>query len=219
MTRTLNSPVALERSELTYLYEIHHSGGILRLTNASRDLTALTFTWTAVGGALVHDSAPDTVDRRAQAVQLTLFGVSQTIISLIQNQQFRGRLIKIYLVHGDPDTAVIGTPDLIFQGRQNGDYKIREDRDHEGTTSGGNVTVETRISADLSAINVKQSCRCNVQSHEEFLRRSGVASPDDKFFDRVLSLMNQDIFWGTAAPEPARFAQHRGQDSDAREGG
>jgi hypothetical protein len=32
------------------------------------------------------------------------------------------------------------------------------------------------------------------------LRRSGVASPDDKFFKRVITLQNKDIYWGRFAP-------------------
>ena len=201
MTRVLNSPVGDERSEFTYLYEIFHSGGVVRLTNASRDVEALTFTWTAVGGALLQGPVPDVADRKAQGVELSLFGVSQTIISLIQNNQFRGRLVQIYLIHADPDTGVFGVPDLIFRGRQNSDYKIKEDRDHDSTGSGGTVTVKTRVSSDLAAINSKISCRCSVPSHEEFLRRAGVGSPDDKFFDRVLSIMGTSVFWGSENPE------------------
>lgn len=201
MSRTLNSPIADVRGEFTYLYEITHSGGIIRITNASSDIIALSQTWTAVGGALIHSMAPDVADRKAQGAELELFGVSQTIISAIQNNQFRGRPIKIYLVHINPDTGVVGTPDLIFQGFQNGDYRVTESRDRESPSSGGTVTVRTRISSHLSAINSKQSCRCNVHSHEELIRRSGVASPDDKFFERVPTIMNKDIFWGTATPE------------------
>lgn len=197
MARTLNSPVAGARAEFVYLYEINHSAGVVRLTNSSSDVVALTFTWTAVGGSLLQGATPDLPDRRGQGVELTLYGVDQTIISIIQNNQFRGRLIKIYMVHFDPDTGVIDTPDLIFRGRQNGDYEITEDRSSDSTTSGGLVTVKTRISADLSAINIKQSCRTNVHSHEEFLRRSGVVSPDDKFFERVSTIMNKGVPWGT----------------------
>ncbi len=200
MARTLNSPIGDQRGEFTYLYEINHSGGIIRVTNSSSDIVALTFTWLALGGSLIHDEAPDVADRKAQSVELSLFGVTQTIIAAIQANQFRGRLIKIYVVHFDPDTGVIDTPDLIFQGRQNDDWKIIESRDNEDVKSGGLVTVTTRISADLSSINSIQSIRCNVHNHEEFLRRSGVGAPDDKFFARVPTIMNLDIYWGTSTP-------------------
>lgn len=201
MARTLNSPIGVQRGEFVYLYEINHSGGVVRLTNSSADIVALTFTWTAVGGALIHGGAPETTDRKGQSADLSLYGVDQTIISLIQNNNFRGRLLKIYLLHNDPDTGVQDTPDLIFQGRQNSDFKVTEDRSYDSPESGGGVTVTTRISADLSSIDQKVSTRCNVHSHEEMIRRSGVGSPDDKFFERVASLINKDIFWGTDAPE------------------
>lgn len=202
MSRTLNSPVADQRGEFVYLYEIEHSGGTIRVTNSNADVVALSQTWIAIGGSLIHSGAPDTSDRRAQGIELSLFGVNQQIIAAIQNNQFRGRPITIYLLHFDPDTGVQDTTDLIFQGRQNGDYRVTESRDHESTSSGGVVTVTTRIGADTAMINRKVSTRCNVNSHEEMIRRSGVASPDDKFFSRVASLEGKPIFWGTPNPEP-----------------
>ncbi len=200
MSRTLNSDVGAERAEYAFLYEINHSGGVIRLTNASRDVVALSFTWTAVGGALLQGAVPDVADRKAQGLDLSLFGVSQTVISLIQNNQFRGRNILIYLIQGDPDSGIFGTPDLIFRGRQNSDYKITEDRDPDSPESGGTVTVKTRISADLSQINNAMSCRSNVPNHQEFLRRAGLSTSDD-FFERVFSIMNTTVFWGTADPD------------------
>lgn len=201
MVRTLNSPIGDQRGEMAYLYEINHSGGVLRITNASVDIVALTFTWTAVGGNLVHSGTPETPDRKAQSAELSLYGLDQTIIQQIQNNQFRGRLLKIYLLHWDPDTGVQDTPDLVYQGRQDGDYQVTESRDPESTESGGIVTVMTRITADLAAINQKMSTRCNTHSLEEMLKRSGVASPDDKFFERVPALVGKDIYWGKQAPE------------------
>ena len=202
MARTLNSPVAEPRAEFVFLYEINHSGGVIRLTNAPADVVALSQTWVAVGGSLIHGEAPDIPDSKAQGIMLTLYGVDQTITGVIQSNQFRGRIVKVYLVHFNPDTGAIYTPDLVFRGRQNGDYQVSEDRQSDSTESGGSVTVKTRITSDLSAIKSKQSCRCNVHSHEEFLRRSGVGSPDDKFFERVASITDKTIYWGQATPEP-----------------
>tara|TARA_R110000851_G_scaffold203781_2_gene355679 strand:- start:1313 stop:1972 length:660 start_codon:yes stop_codon:yes gene_type:complete len=201
MARTINSPITDERGEVVYLYEINHSGGVLRYTNSTADVTALTFTWTAIGGAMIHSGATESSDRRSQGVQLRLFGVDQSITSSIQSNQFRGQVIKIYLLHFDPDTGVQDTPDLIFQGRQNSDFRVKETRNFDNPDSGGTVTVTTRVSADLSSINTKVSVRCNVHSHEEMMRRSGVGAPDDKFFIRVSSIMGKNIYWGSFAPE------------------
>ncbi|KKN45115.1 hypothetical protein LCGC14_0686170 [marine sediment metagenome] len=215
--RTLNTAVDAERLEFTYLYEINHSGGTIFITNASRDIVALGETWTAVGGALLQGPVSDMSDRKAQGVELSLWGVSQTIIALIQLNQFRGRTILIYLVGGDPDTGAFTTPDLIFRGRQNSDYKITEERDHDSTTSGGSVVVKTRISSDLSQINTKMSCRCSVPSHQAYLSRAGL-DPDDDFFERTLSIMNTAIYWGTENPDlpeptPQNIWANRGGDN------
>ncbi len=204
MARTLNSPISDQRGELVYLYEIHHDGGgsPLRLTNSNSDITALTFVWSATGGRLIHGGAPEVTDRRGAGVEITLYGVDQTIVQQIQNNQFRGQVFRIYMLHFDPDTGVQDTPDLIFLGRQNGDYKGKTSRDPESTESGGQLTLSTRISADLAAVNQIVSVRTNVHSHQEMLRRSGVASPTDTAFERVLSIQNQEIRWGDSPPEP-----------------
>lgn len=200
MTRTQNSPVADVRGEFVYLYQIEHSGGILRLTNSSAAIVALSETWTAVGGGLVHGPVRETDDRRGQGVILTLSGVDQTIVSAVLTNNFRGFPLLIYLLHFDPDTGAQDTPDLISHGRQNSDFKFHETRDPSSQASGGRVTVTTRISADLAEINQIVSIRCSVDNHQEMIRRSGVASPTDTFFERVTSLMNKPVFWGTDSP-------------------
>ena len=225
MTRTLNSPIADQRGEFAYLYEMHSlnvsTPEVLRITNASADVTALSETWTAVGGALVQGGAPETGDRKAQGMGLELYGLDQTIIQQIQNNQFRGQILRIYLIHWDPDTGVQDTPDEVWTGRQNADYKVTESRDPDSTESGGIVRVSTRITADLASVNSKVSVRSNVASHEEFLRRSGVGAPDDKFFERVASLSSKAVYWGTTNPElppPPDITYDEGADYEGGEG-
>lgn len=210
MARTINSPIADQRGEFVYLYEINYGGGgVLRVTNSSADIVALASTWTAVGARLVHEGAPDNRDQRAQGTNLQLYGVDQTITNLIQAQNFRGHMLAIYLCHFEPDTGVIDTPDLVFQGRQNGDWSITETREPGSTESGGTVTVSTRITADLASVNSKVSVRSNVISHEQFIRRSGEAAPDDKFFQRVRGLSNLTIYWGRTGPSRATVGTDR----------
>lgn len=201
--RTINAPISDQRGEFVYLYEVNHSGGVLRVTNSSANLTALSEDWTAVGARLVHEGAPERPEQKAQGTNLMLYGVDQTITNLIQANNFRGYLLSIYLLHYDPDTGAIDTPDLIFQGRQNGDWQVTETRTPGSTESGGQVEVSTRITADLASVNAKVSTRTNVVSHEQFIRRSGtlVGNPDDKFFARVRSLVNKTIYWGKMAPD------------------
>lgn len=199
--RTINAPISDQRGEFVYLYEVNHSGGTLRVTNSSADVSALSNTWTAVGARLVHAGAPELTEQKSQGTNLMLYGVDQTITNLIQANNFRGYLLSIYLLHYDPDTGVIDTPDLIFQGRQNGDWQVTETRTPGSTESGGQVEVSTRITADLASVNAKISTRTNVVSHEQFLRRSGVSAPDDKFLARVKSLVNKTIYWGKMAPD------------------
>ena len=153
--------------------------------------------------ALLHGSPVEVGDRKAQGVELRLYGVNQQIISAIQNNQFRGYMAKVYLLHYNPDTGVANTPDLLFQGRQNSDYKVTESRDHTSTDSGGTVTVSTRITGDVALMNRKVSTRANVPSNQDMLRRKSLTATDT-FFSRVASLAGKDIYWGTGEPMRAR---------------
>jgi hypothetical protein len=192
------------------LYEINYSGGgVLRLTNSSGDITALSQTWTAVGAQLVHGAPEETTDRKAQGVELELYGIDQTITDAIQANNFRGHVLRIYLLHFDETTGAQDTPDLLFVGRQNGEWRVQETRDHSNQESGGAVSVRTRVTADLAQINAKVSTRSNVRSHEEMIRRSGVASPTDLFFFRVKSLANKEIWWGPTNPERSDYTSPR----------
>ena len=205
MTRTINATgYDDQRAEFVYLYELRYSSGTLFLTNASADIVVLGQTWDSTNGHIVHEPTSEQGDSRAQGVSLDLFGVDQSIISVILANNFRGRLARIYLMHFDPDTGVAQTPDLIWQGRQMGDYEIEEDRDSD-ISGGGSVRVTTTIASSLSVLNVVSSVRANVVSHREMLRRGGLAVVD-KFFERVPAIMSRELLWGTEQVHKGRFA-------------
>lgn len=199
MSRSLNSPVDNERSEYVYLFDIEYSGGTIYLNTGSTDIDYGGNTYVAASGTLIHDSIEETSDRKAQQVRLQLWGVDQSIISTILSENFRGRSVVIRLLHIDPDTGVIGTPDELFIGKQNGDYTVRENRDETGAVT-GTVTVETRIKSAIGSLYNTNSVRSNVLSHQEMLRRAGISPTNDTMFERVPDLVATSISWGVPVP-------------------
>lgn len=203
MTRVLNSTVGAERSEYIWMYRLEYSGGSVYLNSGSRDVSFEGNNYVAAKGILQHDSISETGDRRAQQVTLRLYGVEQSILSTILSNNFRGRRAWIYLAHYNPDTGVLGTPDLLFVARQNGDYKVTEERNAEGELT-GTVSVETQLVSALGSLEHTNSVRANPISHQEMLRRAGVTPTNDTFFERVPSLVEAQITWGIFVANPGR---------------
>lgn len=207
MTRTLNSPVDEQSSEYCYLYELDYSGGTLYITNFSGDLSYGGNTYEALGGNLIHEPINETEDRKAQGITLKLFAVDQTVISTILNNQFRNYEARIYLVHFDA-SGVMQTPDLVWKGRQYGDYQGTEDRDYEG---GGACTLQIKIASPLNYLDIPNGVRCNVNSHNEMLRRAGQSiDPLDDFFIRIPSISGVNIYWGTETPTTPSWSRYGG---------
>lgn len=201
MTRSLGvdlqAVVSAERAERVYLYELEYSNGALRITNAPADIEWNGFTWDALGGLLIHESVNESRDMRQQGVRVELSGVEGSIISRILNNNFKGRPARIYLCHLDMETAeIVGEPHLVFRGRQNSPYIVREEHDEDGS---GTVTVETRIVSILARIQATLPIRTNVKAHSELLRRAG-ATLGDLFFVTVPEIVNKKIYWGREAP-------------------
>lgn len=216
MTRTLNATTyGNQRREFIYLYALDYSGGSLYFTTGPADVVFDSNTYQAVGGAILHEPIPETADRKAQGITLNLFGVDQTVIAAILLNQFRGHDCRIYIQHYDPDTGVAETPDLIWRGQQDGDYKITENRDDDGRTQ--SVSVSTRVTSAMAVTNVMRSVRSNISSHQEMLRRAGL-STTDLFFGRVATLADKNIYWGTEAPDPASGTRP-GRGEGGKEGG
>lgn len=195
MSRTLNSPVGDQRGELVYLYELEYSSGTLYLTNSSADISWNGNTYVALGGQTLHQEVSEIHDRQAQGVRMTLFAVNQSIISTILQHDFRNRVAKIYLVHFDPDTGVMDTPDLIWSGRQHGDYQIEEEIGEEQSTA----RITTRIASAMAMLEHPRSVRANVTSHNEMLKRAGVTTGDN-FFKFLPAIQGKPFMWGSETP-------------------
>ena len=198
MTRTLNSPVGDQRGEYVYLYEFRYSGGDVFINSGSTDILFGGDTYIASLGLVAHDTIIETSDRAAQQLRVQMGGVDQSIISTVLTNNFRGYPVFISLVHFDPDTGVIDTPDLLFVGRQNGDYVVTEEHSPDDSTQ--SVVIETRFKSALGSLSNINSVRSNSLSHQEMLRRGGIAATADKFFERVASIERKQVYWGQPTP-------------------
>lgn len=195
MTRTLTAgmqtEVAAQRSTIVYLIQLESSGGTTRLTTAPVDIAWDAQTWEGIGGLLAFGGVEEGPEASASGVELSLSGVDQTIISVLLNNNVRGREVRIWLAHL-LDTGLIQPDPLeIFRGFQNAEYNISETRDPEQP---GTIIVRTRVQSRLSVLGSPTAVRTNEVSHNDMLERAGLTT-GDTFFRNVSTLAGSDLNW------------------------
>jgi hypothetical protein len=170
------------------------SGGTTRLTTAQQDVLWDGNTYSAVGGALSLNAPSETGDPSAQGLQMTLSGVSQTIISDLLNNDMRGQDCTLYFGQVLLSTGVVATdPIQTFTGLLNETWQVTE---QPGLgTDAGTVTISTAAISDIARYLFARGVRSNVTSHNDMLDRGGLAV-GDTFFSRIPGLVGKTVTWG-----------------------
>jgi hypothetical protein len=153
--------------------------------------------WLAVGvggTSLGLGAFSETNDFAAQALELSLDGVDQSIIAVLNNNFFRSQPIDIWRVWINPSTGQVAASILMFSGLQNDEYTISESR------SGNNedvqtCSVSTRVMSSIAYLQRANEILMNTDSHNAYLRRAGVTTRDDSF-KNVTEIVGRDILWG-----------------------
>lgn len=193
--------------DVVHLIRIKYWDGALeqevRLTDAISDLSidvgSGAETWTGTGLLLSIGAVDESADLDAPGIDIAFDGVNQSIISVIANNQFRGRAITIWRVWLDPATGLIKSPGTgpvqIFDGYQNEPYSISESFTEQPDV----VAVSTRAVGAISRITKLRSVKTNLTSHREMLEAAGL-SFSDTFFQHVPGLEGKEIYWGRDEP-------------------
>ena len=107
--------------------------------------------------------------------------------------------------------GVVGSPLMLFPGRQSGDYEWAEERDEEGA-SHGTVEIMTRVASVLADLQRARQCLSNVVSHNAMLDRAGLAT-GDTFFANIGGIPSRVHWEDHVDPETAARdeAERRGE--------
>lgn len=201
MSRSIDSSLQTDLSAaaatLVALIELQFGGGTTRITTAVQTLGWNSQTWTAVGGALAFPSGiPESSDPAAAGLPVELSGVDQSILALLLQEEAIGRTVKVWYAHLNATSgAVVGTPLLIFQGTMDEDWAIEESR--PDPPAAGTVTISTRFTSRLATLDRQNAVRCNVESHNAMLVRSGdYSGTDDTFFQQTALVAGTPVYWG-----------------------
>lgn len=209
LSASAEEQVLASTSTSAFLIELHYTDSddasqVYRITTASQNIVTSgagsdipDSEWEGVGlptgeTLLGIGTAEESNDMRSGgSLSLTLQGVNQDAISILQNNFFRGHKVLIWKAWFDGDGAL--TADLLFwKGYQNEAWEIEEQREYDQ----GSVTVSTRLVSRLAALTVLRAVVTNVNSHRQMLSRAGLATTDTGF-QTIPTIVGKTFYWGT----------------------
>ena len=216
MTRTIdNNPIGPAPIDVVHLIRLKYWDGAaeqeVRLTDAVSDLdidinpTSTVETWTGSGVLFSISSVAESADLDEPGVDLVFDGVDQAIISVIMNNNFRGRQIEVWRVWLDPalgTQVATAKPIKLFDGFQNEQYSVSE----SFTFGPDAVQVATRAVGSVSRLNNRRNVLTNPISHNEMLDEASLVT-GDTFFQNVSAIQGREIFWGRKGHQPPSGAE------------
>lgn len=182
MARTLPAGMATALAQgsvtLFYAVEMLFDSGAIRLWTGYGDKAINGQTYTGAGTLLNIDGIAEVADLTASGINVTLSGISASVISLALTEPYQGRVAKVYFgVEGVP-TAL-----EVFSGLM--DVMTIQ---HSGDSVRVNLSVESK----LVTLQRPNSRRYTSANHK-------LRHPTDTFFDYVTSLQDKEIVWGRKA--------------------
>lgn len=184
MSRSIHASVVTELAKdsmkMCHMIEIHLSSTSY-LTDAGQDITHGGNTYIASSHFLDISTVKEESEVRVGTTKVKLSGVEQSFIAALLSSGYVGRKLIVYRAFLDDNSAVIGTPVLIFDGRIS-EYDVIDTND----TS----TVELGVASHWSDFERKAGRHTN--SNSQGLHFSG-----DKGFDFAANIV-KDLKWGRA---------------------
>jgi hypothetical protein len=163
-----------------FLYEGDFEGGTLRLWTGEGSLTMSGQVWTGAGHLLGVSAIGESLDVRADGLQLTLSGMPSSLISTVLASARYGKPGKLYLACMTNSGTVITDPYLTFSGK----FDQPEIND-SGETCMISVRYENSL-VDLQRVRVRH------YTHEDQV----FEYPGDLGFEYVATLQDKQITWG-----------------------
>lgn len=149
------------------------------------ELGTLTFggdDYTGVGILASVSSAEEVSDLSLTQISLTLSGLPLTLVSILFNQQYQGRLATLYLGYLDLTTRVlVDTPTVLFRG-------LIDTADFE---QGSTFAVSISIGSRFAAWNNPQTRRYNNADQQN-------RYPTDKGLQFIEQTTHKTVIWGGA---------------------
>lgn len=180
LTASMGNVTTAEVVRPIVLVEAQFDSGTVFLWSGYGDLSWNAQTWQGAGELLKIEAIQETVEVKAVGTQITLNGIDTDMLGKAQNEDYQGRIVKIYLGALDDSGSVISTPIVIFSGRM--DVMTITD---QGDTASIELTVESRF---IDFERTKERRYTDQDQKIEY--------PTDKGFEFVASIQDKEILWG-----------------------
>lgn len=179
MSRTLPAGMAaaLAQSSVTLFYaiELLFDTATIRLWTGYGDKTISGDVYTGAGTLINIDGIAEVADLNATGITTTLSGISSGTISLALQENYQGRVAKVYFgVEG-----VSGVVE-VFSG-----FMDVMTIQHSGDRMNVTLSIESKL-VTLQKPNIRRYTSAN---HK-------LRNPGDTFFDHVTKLQDKEVVWG-----------------------
>jgi hypothetical protein len=171
---------ALAQSSVTLFYAVDmlFDSGTIRLWTGYGDKTIDLQKYTGAGTLLNIDGIAEVADLNASGITISLSGISSSVISLALQENYQGRVAKVYFgVEG-----VSGVVE-VFSG-----FMDVMTIQHSGDKMNVTLSIESKL-VTLQRPNIRRYTSAN---HK-------LRNPGDTFFDYVAKLQDKEIIWGRKA--------------------
>lgn len=136
-------------------------------------------TYTGGGNLIGISTIEETQELQAKGLQVSLNGISSSLVSLAFNERVRGRPFRMWLACLDNSKAVIGVPYRLFTGMM--DVMSSSD---DGKTASISLTIENSL---IIGQRNKVSRYTSVDQKKKY--------PTDTGLDRINQLQDKEIVW------------------------
>jgi len=197
MSRTLSTEMqAVATAELVrpiYLVKMEFDSGNLNLWSGLGNLVYSGETYVGAGDLLAISSIKESEELTANGITVTVSGVKQSLVSIARDEPYQGRKVTLYLGAFDESADIISSPVILFSGFM--DVMTISD---SGETSTITIAAENKLIAfDRASIR-----RFTAEDQR-------IEYPNDKGFEFVSRIAQQEIIWGR--PTPASSSSSTGR--------
>jgi len=192
LTAAALAQIQAQRAEVIHLLSLSFSGGTIRFTSGSTDVTWNGNLYSKAGAAMSFEGVNETPDPSGQRLKITLDGVQLGAIAALLAENYIGRTGTLRRAYLNTQGTIIADPVILFTGYLNAPWDVEEDWDNHW------AKVTTELVSPLAVFAQVRGITADLTSHQRFYT-------GDTFFAHIVDKPSGDFGWGIFQPKGIRF--------------
>lgn len=167
---------------IVYFVELQFTTGTQRVSTFNQPFTWGGYTWSGLGQLIGMSQIQDEESTEAKGISLTVVAAESSWLALAVGpvDEYRGKIIKIYMCPLDEGFQLVGTPVLVWRGLMD---MVVINMDEAGE---GNIAIKCENSA--FGFKRRPVFRMNASQHKRIY-------PTDTGFDYLIDLIANPQLW------------------------